>query len=215
MCYRWVSIGKNHNLFYVQTDTTYIFLLLEDLGKEAPSAQDQVIDAVDSWNTGQSRIEMASDLLSHINISSDTVALLDPETVLTTTCIFLSAATNVVSFKFPDVTMYKIQESLKRIEDNIDKILAAPLKIATDFFGTIGNDILTGNYEDAFDCIQRLDSEATKAFYYADGPDISIKSFKECAKAARLKMFAAILKGSYDRQEKVFVPSHKLPPQPT
>ena len=86
--------GKNHNLFYVQNDTTNIFLLLEDIGKEAPSAQDQVIDAVDSWNTGQSRIEMASDLMSHINISSDTVALLDPETVLMTTCIFLSAATN-------------------------------------------------------------------------------------------------------------------------
>ena len=71
---------------------------------------------------------------------------------------------------------------------------------------------MTENYEDAFNSIQRLDSEATKAFYYADGSNISVNSFKECAKAARLKMFAAILKGSYDRQEKVFLPPHKLPP---
>ena len=150
--------------------------------------------------------------MSHINISSDKVALLDPETVLTTFCIFLSVASKVVTCHLPDATMYKIQELLKRVEANIDKILAAPLKIATTFFKTIGTDIMTENYEDAFNSIQRLDSEATKAFYYADGSNISVQSFKECAKAAKLKMFAAILKGSYDRQEKVFLPPHKLPP---
>ena len=165
-----------------KNDTTNIFLLLDDTGKEAPSTQDEAIDAVDSWNTGQSRIEMASDLMSHINISSDKVALLDPETVLTTFCIFLSVASKVVTCHLPDATMYKIQELLKRVEANIDKILAAPLKMATTFFETIGTDILTGNYEDAFDSIQRLDSEATKAFFYADGSNISVKCFKECAK---------------------------------
>merc|ERR1712038_998002 len=154
----------------------------------------------------------ACDLMSHINISSGTVPLLNPDTVLTTFCIFLSVASKVVTCHLPDVTMYKIQESLKRVEANIDKILAAPLKIATTFFKTIGTDIMTENYEDAFNSIQRLDSEATKAFYYADGSNISVNSFKECAKAARLKMFAAILKGSYDRQEKVFLPPNKLPP---
>merc|ERR1712038_184231 len=154
----------------------------------------------------------ACDLMSHINISSGTVPLLNPETVLTTFCIFLSVASKVVTCHLPDVTMYKIQESLKRVEANIDKILAAPLKMATTFFKTIGTDIMTENYEDAFNSIQRLDSEATKAFYYADGSNISVNSFKECAKAAKLKMFAAILKGSYDRQEKVFLPPHKLPP---
>ena len=107
--------------------------------------------------------------------------------------------------------MIKIQQSLARIEGQLDKILKTPLNNAIEFFKNIINAILTGNFEDAYKRIDKLDTEATTAYNYADGNDLSVKEFREWVKAIRLKMFATIMNASYDAEAKVFLPSNKLP----
>ena len=106
--------------------------------------------------------------------------------------------------------MIKVQQSLARIEGQLDKILKTPLNNAIEFFKNIINAILTGNFEDAYKRIDKLYTEATTAYNYADGNDLSVKEFREWVKAIRLKMFATIMNASYDTEAKVFLP-HSVP----
>ena len=49
------------------------------------------------------------------------------------------------------------------------------------------------------------------AFHYMDRENhISLKNYKECSKAAKLHMFAIILRSSYDRDKKVFISPERL-----
>ena len=95
--------------------------------------------------------EMLSKFDTNVSVAVlDTVASLDPETVLSTACVVLSAASNVASMKFPDMTMHKVLASLERIEGNLKTILETPLKKAIDTFEFILKAVRSGNFKSAY-----------------------------------------------------------------
>ena len=175
---------------------------------------------MDDYNTGadaaSATLDFTREMLSKFDTSSavallDKVALIEPETVLSATCVVLSAASNVASMKFPDMTMYKVLASLERIEGNLKTILEAPLKKAIDTFNFILKAVKSGNFESAYEKLEKLIDNAETAFHYADKNELSIKSYQECAKAIRLLMFGHLLKESYDKGKKVFLTPDQLP----
>ena len=106
------------------------------------------------------------------------VAEIEPEAVMTATCVVLSAASNVASLKFPDLTMHKVLASLKRIEGRLDQILTAPLNKAIDYYKTVINAVISENFKLAFDKLPILMENATTAFHYANKKDIGIESYR-------------------------------------
>ena len=156
-------------------------------------------------------------MLSKFDVSSsvavvDAVASADPETVITTASYILSAASDVAILRLPDITMFKVLASLKRIEGGLAQILEAPLRKAIDTFEFILKAAGTGNFESAYDKLEKLIDNAETAFHYTDKNELSIESYRECAKATRLLMFGHLLKESYDKTRKVFVPPYQLHP---
>ena len=140
----------------------------------------------------------------------DTVVSLDPVAVLSTACVILSAASNVASLKFPDMTMHKVLSSLERIEGSLNIILEAPLKKAIDTFDFILKAVRSGSFESAYKKMEKLIDNAETAFHYADKNKLSVKCYRECAKAVRLLMFGHILNESYDNERKIFITQNQL-----
>ena len=111
-------------------------------------------------------------------LGATVVAKIDPEAVMTSSCVVLSAASNLASMKFPDLTMHKVLASLQNIEGKLDQILAAPLKLAIDGYDTVVNAVITKDFKRAHGQLQHLIRDARQAFHYADKKDIGIESFR-------------------------------------
>ena len=108
-----------------------------------------------------------------------TVARVEPEAVMTATCVVLSAASNVASLKFLDLTMHKVLASLQRIEGRlVDQMLTEPLNLAIDYYKTVIKAVLSDNFKLAFDTLPLLEERATKAFHYANNKKIGIESYR-------------------------------------
>ena len=106
------------------------------------------------------------------------VAEIEPEAVMTATCVVLSAASNLASLKVPDLTMHKVLASLQSIEDKLDQVLTSPLKMAIDGYDTVINAVLTGDFKRAYDQLHSLIRDSRQAFHYADKKNIGIESFR-------------------------------------
>ena len=106
------------------------------------------------------------------------VAEIEPEAVMTATCVVLSAASNLASLKLPDLTMHKVLASLQSIEDKLDQVLTTPLKMAIDGYDTMINAVLTGDFKRAYDQLHSLIRDSRQAFHYADKKNIGIESFR-------------------------------------
>ena len=106
------------------------------------------------------------------------VAEIEPEAVMTATCVVLSAASNLASLKLPDLTMHKVLASLQSIEDKLDQVLTTPLKMAIDGYDTVINAVLTGDFKRAYDQLHSLIRDSRQAFHYADKKNIGIESFR-------------------------------------
>ena len=151
-------------------------------GDRAVQIADELESTHEKFKTGH---EVMSGIMSKFNVSSSvaelgttTVAKIDPEAVMTTTCVVLSAASNLASMKFPDLTMHKVLASLQNIEGKLDQILATPLKMAIDGYDSVINAVLSKNFKVAFDQLQHLIRDARKAFHYADKKKIGIENFR-------------------------------------
>ena len=155
--------------------------------------------------------DFTREILSKFDISSSASSLSDPESVLFSACVVLSAASNVASLKFPDMTIHKVLASLEMIEGNLKTILETPLKKAMNTFEFILKAVRSGSFESAYDKLERLIDNAETAFLYADKNDLSIKSYRECSKGIRLFMFGHLLKESYHKGRKFFLTSDQLP----
>ena len=135
---------------------------------------------------------------------------LDPDTAASA-CVVLSTASSVASLKIPDVTKHKILMTVKNIEKGVNTILKTPLKKALENFDFILDAVESCNFEIAFEKISVFEDDAMTAFHYMDRENhISLKNYKECSKAAKLHMFAIILRSSYDRDKKVFISPERL-----
>ena len=115
--------------------------------------------------------------MSKFNVGS-TVSQIEPEAVMTATCVVLSAASNVASLKFPDLTMHKVLASLKRVEGKLDQMLSAPLNKAFDYYKSVINAVLSEDFKLAFEKLPLLMDNATTAFHYANKKDIGIESYR-------------------------------------
>ena len=134
---------------------------------------------------------------------------LDPD-IAASACVVLSTASSVASLKLPDVTQHKILMTVKDIEKGVNTILKTPLKKALENFDFILDAVESCNFEIAFEKISAFEDDAMTAFHYMDRENhISLTNFKECSKAAKLQMFAIILRSSYDRDKKSVYHSRK------
>ena len=106
------------------------------------------------------------------------VAEIEPEAVMTATCVVLSAASNVASLKVPDLTMHKVLASLERIEGKLDQMMTTPLNKAIDYYKSVINAVLSENFELAFEKLPLLMDNATTAFHYANKKNIGIESYR-------------------------------------
>ena len=184
------------------------------------TAEEKCVNTIDAHNkrfdSVSSTIDFAREMLSNLDERSsvavvDTVGSVDPETVLTTVSFILSTASKVAVLRLPDITMIRILASLKRIEGCLAQILEAPLRKAIDTFEFILKAAGTGNFESAYDKLEKLIDNAETAVHYTNKNDFSIESYRECAKATRLLMFGHLLKESYDKAKTVFLPPDQLP----
>ena len=118
------------------------------------------------------------DLGSSVELVGNAVAHIEPEAVMTATCVVLSAASNVASMKVPDMTMHKVLAALEKIEGKLDQILKTPLNMAIDYYRTVINAVLTGNFKHAFEQLGNLISNAREAFHFANTKDIGVESYR-------------------------------------
>ena len=142
---------------------------------------DKVVSAHKNYKTGYDAVTgimSKYDVGSNVAELGSTVARIEPEAVMTATCVVLSAASNLAAMKFPDLTMHKVLASLQNIEGKLDQILAAPLKLAIDGYDTVVNKVITKDFKRAYEQLQHLIRDARQAFHYADKKNIGIQSFR-------------------------------------
>ena len=143
--------------------------------------EDQLQSAQDYYETGQ---EVVNTIMSKFDVGSvvakldTTVAKIDTEAVMTASCVALSAASNIVTLKPPDLTAHQVLEALKRIEGKIDKQLKTPLKMAVNGYKTVMNAVRTANFKEAYTQLHDLIRDARQAFHYANDEEIEIESYR-------------------------------------
>ena len=109
------------------------------------------------------------------------------------------------------LTMNQIRESTKRIEEKLEVILGTPLKEAKRYFNSAIKMIEQGEYEEAYETIKHLViPRATTAFYYAARKNISPDEFEACMGAAKILIFSNLIRFSYDKKEKMFLPFQSI-----
>ena len=98
--------------------------------------------------------------------------------VMTSACVVLLAASNVASIKFPEMTMQNSLTALEKIHGKLDQILTTPLNMAIEYYETVINAVMTGNFRLASEQLQQLIANARQAFHYANKKDIGIESYR-------------------------------------
>ena len=142
---------------------------------------DEYVSTHEKFKTGHDAV---TEIMSKFDVGTtvaklgSTVAEIEPEAVMTATCVVLSAASDVASMKIPDLTMQKVLASLQRIEGKLDQMLTTPLNKAIDYYETVINAVLSENFKLAFEKLPLLMDNATTAFHYANKKDIGIESYR-------------------------------------
>ena len=134
-------------------------------------------------------------------------------TYVLTTFAVLEVAENVFNigagFSSMDLTGIKlnqIQKGMERIEKKVDKLLQAPLKMAARFYDSALDMVMARKFKDAFDTLNKVIDEATRAFEYTADKVINIETYKECIHAVILITFSTIMKNCYDHTGHCFLP---------
>ena len=108
------------------------------------------------------------------------------------------------------LTLHQIKDTVDRIEKKVDKLLKEPLETAQSFFNHAVTEMIHECFEEAFETLQKVIDNAIKGQNLVKGKNISLESFGEYIKAARLIVFSTILRHSYSKKEKMFVPKFLL-----
>ena len=107
-------------------------------------------------------------------------------------------------------TLAQIMQIVKRIEAKVDKMLKEPLNTAIYFFNSAMREIENKRPKDAYNSLDKVIENATKAFYYVSGKKIDSECFQEAVKAIQLLIFARISRYSYDDEKNCFLPFQTL-----
>ena len=90
-------------------------------------------------------------------------------------------------------------------------VLRSPLKEAKKYFNSAIKMIEQLEYEEAYETIKNLViPRATTAFYYAARKNISLDEFEACMGAAKILIFSYLIRFSYDKTEKMFLPFQSI-----
>ena len=108
------------------------------------------------------------------------------------------------------LTLHQIKNTVERIEKKVDKFLKEPLETALSLFNDAITEVINNCYEEAFENLKEVILNAKKGLNLVKGKGISIESFGEYIKAARLIAFSTILRHSYQKKEKIFLPIFML-----
>ena len=103
-------------------------------------------------------------------------------------------------------TLNKIKKIVESIEEKMDIILRTPLKIALDYLTSATTLLMQDIYEDAYDKLETVEMEATRAFHYISQDEKSTGNLRECISALKLLVFSKLMRYSYDKEKKVFLP---------
>ena len=104
------------------------------------------------------------------------------------------------------LTLKQIKDTVERIEKKVDKLLNAPLETAETHFKNAITEIINDFYEKAFGTLDKVIDNAITGLSHFKGTNISLESFEEYIKAARLIAFSTVLLHSYENEKKVFLP---------
>ena len=139
-------------------------------------------------------------------------------TYVLTTYAVLEVAENVfnigagfTSMDLTGIKLNQIQKGMERIEKKVDKLLQAPLKMAARFYDSALDMVMARKFKDAFDTLNKVIDEATRAFEYTADKDINIETYKECIHAVILITFSTIMKNCYDHTRQCFLPYSSQP----
>ena len=116
------------------------------------------------------------------------------------------AKVNTTSLK-----LAQILESVQKIEANVDAMLREPLNTAIDFFKSAMNEIENESFKDAYNSLDKVLDNATKALHFVSKKKIGVQCFQESVKAIQLLVFSRILRYSYDEKRDCFLPFATLP----
>ena len=101
------------------------------------------------------------------------------ESVMTATCVVLTAASKVVSNKSTDLTLKKTVAMLKKVEVMKKELLTAPLNKAMEYYKSVINAVMERNFEDAYEQLEHLIQSAKQAFQYANNSSkISLEEYR-------------------------------------
>jgi len=109
-----------------------------------------------------------------------------------------------------DPSLLSIQNQISVVDGKIDKILAAPIKMANQHYETALREIQFGKCDQAQETLNKVIDEAMRAFHYTMENGMSVETFQECLKAIKLQVFAKVLKYSYNPDQKYFQPLNTL-----
>ena len=103
--------------------------------------------------------------------------------IMTATCVVLTAASNVVPTKAPEMTMKRVASALEKIDGKKKSLLmlTAPLNMAIEYYKAVMHAVMEGNFLGAFEKLdhEHLIQQAKQAFQYANNnEDISLETFR-------------------------------------
>ena len=104
----------------------------------------------------------------------------------------------------------KVMAQLQIIDQKLDKILAAPLKLAVQHYQSSMREASHQRYEEAFESVGKSIDQAMKAIAYCQEGNMSRADIEKCFRAMKVLCLAKVLKYSYDKEEKVFLPYYSL-----
>ena len=111
------------------------------------------------------------------------------------------------------LTLRKILDTVKRIENKLDKIMQKSLKTAFNDITSAFNHYTNQSYERAYEILKdHVIPQAREAFNtnFNGNEQIEMATFECCMTAIKFLVFAQVLVNSYDEKEK-FRPFHVLP----
>jgi len=103
-------------------------------------------------------------------------------------------------------TLKQILETVQRTEAKVDTMLKEPLNSAIDYFNAAVQEIRNKSFKHAYNSLDKVIDNATKAFHYVSGQKVDIECFQESIKAIQLLIFARISRYSFDEEKHCFVP---------
>ena len=134
-----------------------------------------------------------------------------------TTCAILEVAervfnvgSGVTKLDMTAFTLNRIKNLVEKIDKKVDIILKTPFLDAVNSLESAITLMKHEMFEDAYDNLRRVEDNAKTAFNYASQNEKSKANFRASINAVKLLVFSKVLRYSYDKERKIFLPHGAL-----